>query len=239
MKKACDSQPNSHFFLAKLLQIRTVFLANHDDTSATYSRSVVFFEQLLWKKMRKYYWKTFLMRPPLQVLHYRFFPMNIGKCLRTTVVHLKQDASVCSKDIGCRIWKNQFDHWSLSKPPENIKKPKVFCLFRGYKHTSGMKWVNCSNLKYLFIRAGSSFAINTLRVPHFSMTWFSTPTTIPLYLVSWRNGTRRRPGVFSCTLSLRDYAEPSPLTIWVGFFLSPSSPPLFIQSTLPTLQPYI
>ena len=34
-------------------------------------------------------------------------------------------------------------HWSLSIPPENIRKPEVFWCFHGVqKETSGMKWTN-------------------------------------------------------------------------------------------------
>ena len=37
-------------------------------------------------------------------------------------------------------------HWSLSIPPENIRKPDIFLCFQGVsKETSGMKWVNSSS----------------------------------------------------------------------------------------------
>ena len=47
-------------------------------------------------------------------------------------------------------------HWSLSIPPENIRKPEAFGYFRGVsKEISGMKWVNA----LLFIVHGPDLSV--------------------------------------------------------------------------------
>ena len=38
---------------------------------------------------------------------------------------------------------------SLAIPPENIRKPKVFCFQGVEKEISGMKWVNFTNLSLI------------------------------------------------------------------------------------------
>lgn len=37
-------------------------------------------------------------------------------------------------------------HWSVSIPPENIRKSEVFSCFQGVQNNSSMKWINATNL---------------------------------------------------------------------------------------------